>query len=119
MHFLPEIFEFKFQNAHLMVIGSKDMEVANVFVNLVVTQTKIVAKMILLIKKIPISTHFVCHVFTIVRQTQKDAIRASFHQFKEMETGDALRSRMARAQLNMLVSSWYVTYFNGEIERFQ
>ena len=87
-----------------MVTGSNDMAVASVFVNLVATQRKIVAKKILIIRKIQITIHFVLNALTNVNRTP--AIKKIFLLFTEMETGDALGLKMIKARKNTHVSLW-------------
>ena len=87
-----------------MVTGSNDMVVESVFVSLVATQRRIVAKMILVTRNIQITIHFVCHALTNVNKTP--AIKKIFLLFTEMETGDALGLKMIKARKNTHVSLW-------------
>jgi hypothetical protein len=93
-------------NALLTVIGSKNMAMANANAKKFAIQRKNVVTGIQIIQKIKITTNFAIHAPTIAQK--KRAARRIFHPFLEMETGDALGSRMARVTKNMHVSSCVV-----------
>ena len=92
------------KNAHLMVIGSKNMEAANANASQFVTRIKNAAHGTLTIQRTKTTINIVIHA--LASAPKKSAVKKISHLFRVMVNGGAIGSRTAKDTKNTPVFSW-------------